>query len=357
MSAQCYILVSNIALPSNRIGSWVTRMDSFNERNDLFDFILSPSKASEKHIFCKKRSFITWNKRLRKFNLLHRVAKDYVAAIKKLAKQNQQLTIVVMDDPHLLESLILIKSELPEKTKLIFSFHGFQLQMSESVLQRVDKVLFLSYAGYQATKDSMFAFVPEVAVVGNCVNSEQFYPLEMEERDAARSKFGYAKRDKVLVWMANDRPIKGMHLFKKIARTLLEKHSDLKVMVLGSNQQIEGADILNIGRIPNEEIAKYLQLGDYYMFTSLCKEGFGLSMIEALKTGNIVLASKNGAIPEVLENVPNSYLVENPNELESWVSTFESAIQSSHKRISKEESRAIWNYEDWEQRFLNAIKN
>ena len=112
-----------------------------------------------------------------------------------------------------------------------------------------------------------------------------------------------------------------------------------------------------MGRIPNSDIAKYLQMGDYYMFTSLCVEGFGLSMIEALKTGNVVIASKNGAIEEVLSGQRNVFMVDNPNILEDWLQVFEQAYTLKYELLSKEEANSIWNYQDWKKNFLNAIMN
>ncbi|RLD27568.1 MAG: hypothetical protein DRI75_09140 [Bacteroidetes bacterium] len=85
MKGHQYILVSNIGLPSKRIGSWLTRIDMFNKRNNLFEAILSPSKATDNHYYCKKRKFLTWNKRLRKHILLQWVAKDFLRAALKLS--------------------------------------------------------------------------------------------------------------------------------------------------------------------------------------------------------------------------------------------------------------------------------
>ena len=357
MKDHLYILVSNIGLPSERIGSWVTRINKFNNEVDFFDFILSPSRASKKHLYCKKRAFITWNHMLRKVNLFQWVAKDYIKTVRQLSKKVKKISIVVMDDPHLVEALALRKEQFNCSIEIIYSYHGFQLSLKEKILNKIDKVLFLSNAGYKASKQKLFGFIPEVNVVGNGVDSERFFPLNEEEKASLREKEGYGKEDKLLIWMANERPVKGFHLFKKIAAKLLSKHTNLKIIVLGSKEKIIHPDIKNVGRIPNSDIAKYLQMGDYYMFTSLCVEGFGLSMIEALKTGNVVIASKNGAIEEVLSGQRNVFMVDNPNILEDWLQVFEQAYTLKYELLSKEEANSIWNYQDWKKNFLNAIMN
>ena len=348
-------MISNIRLPSERIGSWLTRIDIFNEGNQLFDAILSPSKATNIHYYCKKRSFITWHKRFRRLNLLYWVAKDYLNVALKLSKKAKKLSVVIMDDPHLLEAFALKKDNFDCPIEIIYSFHGFQLSIKEEIINKIDKVLFLSQSGYKATREALFAFVPEVHIVGNCVDSTRFYPLDDIEKRKLRKDLGYTDEQTILIWMANDRPSKGLHLFEKIATVLLEKYADIKIVVLGSNNEIIHPNINNVGRVSNDEVAKYLQLGDFYMFTSLCSEGFGLSMIEALKTGNVVIASNNGAVEEVMEGRKNVYLVENPNILDNWVTVFEQALNDESTKITKEEAHVIWNYETWEKRFLHAL--
>ncbi len=94
------------------------------------------------------------------------------------------------------------------------------------------------------------------------------------------------------------------------------------------------------------------------MFTTLYQEGFGLSMIEALKCGNSVIASSRGAIPEVLNNLDNTYLIEDVEDINSWRKGFNLARTNSNfgkDRLSKNDTEVIWNYEDWEAKFINAI--
>ncbi|RLD27567.1 MAG: hypothetical protein DRI75_09135 [Bacteroidetes bacterium] len=261
-----------------------------------------------------------------------------------------------MDDPHLVEAFVLRKEKFHCPVEIIYSFHGFQLTLKEHILNKIDKILFLSNLGYQSSKDNFFAFIPEVHIIGNCVDSKHFFPLDDIEKNKMKESLGYVQKDKILIWMANERPIKGFQLFKKIIITLFKKHPKLRILILGSKKKIDHPNIKNIGRLPNDQIAKYLQVGDYYMFTSLCKEGFGLSMIEALKTGNTVIASNNGAIEEVLKGNKNVFLVDDPNMLDNWIQVFDQAFKVEKTNLLLEEANTVWNYEDWEKRFIKAIR-
>ena len=70
MGKTARVLISNIGLPTAEIGSWTTRISHLLiQHPKLLNYILSPNTSSQASIFCKKRSFITWKKQLRKVQL------------------------------------------------------------------------------------------------------------------------------------------------------------------------------------------------------------------------------------------------------------------------------------------------
>ena len=262
-----------------------------------------------------------------------------------------------MDDPHLLEAIAIVKHKLKCEVQLIFSFHGFDLNIDSKTIAEVDKILFLSKTGLEKSKLNYQNF-PKAMVVGNAVNSNLFYPLRASEFVNERKRMGYSETDEILIWMANDRPKKGFHIFKSVAENLLRNVENLKILIIGSNQTIDHINVRSVGRVKNTEVALYLQIGNYYIFTTLYEEGFGLSMIEALKCGSAVIASNRGAVPEVLHNLKQTYLIDEVEKTDSWIESFNLARTNSNfgkNRLTKDYTDNIWNYEDWEAKFKNAI--
>lgn len=356
MKKEAIVLVSNTTMPSKKIGSWITRIGYVMERHQPFDYVLSPTGGQPFQIHAKKRKFLSYNQLFRKPMLRYWVARDYIKAIQKISKKHQQLTVVVMDDPHLLAAISYEKAKFKSRIHLIYSFHGFRLAIAPAVLENVDRVLFLSEAGKQATLDYFGNFKPETTVVWNGVDSKRFYPLNISEKNEKRLEYGFTPSDKILIWMANDRPLKGFHLLKEMSAQLLEKHADLKILTIGTKQQINHSRVQHMGRLAHQEIPPYLQIGDLYVFTSLYEEGFGLSMVEAYKCGNAVVASHKGAIPNVLEKLPNTQTVKNPEAISEWISGIEQCLLALPQQpLSKETAAAVWSYTDWESRFLDAI--
>lgn len=354
------ILVSNIGLPSNSIGSWVNRI-SLLITNDpsFFDFILSPIQVFDKqNVYCSKKKWVFYQSRLHRFQLLNWIARDYLKVIRKLLKEtDDNLRIVVMDDLVLCEAIASLKEQFSERIELIYSFHGHFLMLPEKFGHAIDKVFFLTNLGYQESLRNNKIFSPEVFIVGNGVRSDKFFPLNNVQKLKLRQEFGFLEEDKIILWMANSRPAKGLHLFLKIINKLLSKNEGYKFLIIGNKERIRtsSSQVVQLGRINHEILPKYLQLSDYYFFTSLWKEGFGLSLVEAIKCGLTVISSANGGITEVVEGCHDVALVIEPNKTDEWVKAFDKVKSREKPSVDFTYLSGFHSYDDWEKKFKEAI--
>jgi glycosyltransferase involved in cell wall biosynthesis len=356
------ILVSNTEISEKKIGSWTQRFTRFSYKfPDFITYYLSPTfPKNSKFLFCKKRSLIPFISRIIPFfsNPLFRSG-DFINSFKKIYNPSHEIQVLVIDDILLLASFAMLK-EKGFKFQLIFSFHGHSFNTSGKWISKVDKVLFLTRLGYLATKDGYDEFTPEVALIGNGVDSKNYFPLSPDEKRVKRAKKGYSSDEVVVTWLSNDRPKKGLFLFLRLIPRLLIKNPKLRFQIIGSDSDyaVDDYRVSFIGRLPNSELPEFLQISDIYCFTSLWREGFGLSLAEAAKCGNVVVASQNGGIPEVIEGLPFAFLVSLPNILESWELQIENAISYS-KSYQPDiiELNKFHSLESWENRFLKALEN
>jgi glycosyltransferase involved in cell wall biosynthesis len=58
------------------------------------------------------------------------------------------------------------------------------------------------------------------------------------------------------------------------------------------------------------DVPKLLLKADYFVHPAICNEGFGITLIEAMSTGLPCIAFKRGAIPEIIDNGRNGYVIE-----------------------------------------------
>lgn len=355
MVEEINILVSNIALPSKQIGSWTTRMTKFLENTNVFDYVLSPSNETKINIFCKKKRFIIGHKKIRSFMFKNWIGKDYLKSAIQLSKNTKKTNIVILDDVHLLEVFALNRKLFCSQINLIFSFHGFNLSVGKSILENTDKILFQTYDSYLSSKDNSFSFTPEVKIIGNGVDSLVFYQLEEKEKKLKKLELGYKKEEKIITWLANDRPIKGLHIFLKFIKIISAKYSNVSFIIIGTKDKIKKGNVTYLGRMPNHDTAKYLQISDFFLFTTLCKEGFALSPVEALKCGNKIISTKIGSLPEAFTNLKNVFFIDKPNIVNEWVKVFDEIYDIPKDIVTKEELDSIHNYDNWELNFKNSI--
>jgi glycosyltransferase involved in cell wall biosynthesis len=355
------ILIANIGLPSHKIGSWTNRITRLIEGNpDLFTYILSPTSTPSASSFaCKKKKWLPFfPNRFRSWQILNYQAGEYIKAFKNLPIQGKKTQVIVFDDLLLLEAFALLKYR-GFSFELVFSFHGHSFVVKDNWIQMVDKVLFLTEAGYKETFQKHQVFTPLVSIVGNGVDSETFYPLSPDQKLQRKRDLGIPDAARVLIWLSNNRPKKGFHLFEKLAQRLSRKYDNLVVLIIGINsgKSEPELNLRYLGKIPNQDLPYYLQIGDFYAFTSLWKEGFGLSLAEAAKCGNRVIASRAGGIPEVVQNLPGAVLIDQPNVLEAWETAFAKVWEEQNQfQIDAEFLKTFHDLRDWEEKYLKALE-
>lgn len=361
MKDKIRVLVSNFPLPYHGIGSWTFEFNYFLEKNDFFDFVLSPRRdGNEIFLYCPKRKWFPGSHFFRQKVLTSWVAKNYLSKLLKIGQKKIPIQILVIDDKALLEAICIIKPQLPKGSEIMFYYHGHALILEPSLAHLVDKVFFLTEAGYRESLSLNTQFTPEVHIVGNGVSSETFYPLSPQKKEFHRESMGFEKDEKIICWMANSRPVKGIHLFGKMIPKLLELDSRIKIITIGHEPSslLENERVLQLGRKTSEELAKYLQISDYYFFTSLWKEGFGLSLVEAIKCGNYIFCSDNGGIKDVVSNYPNVDLIATPNIIDAWIEAFSKKLNSSEidKQVKLSDLEGFYSLESWEKRLKKGLE-
>jgi glycosyltransferase involved in cell wall biosynthesis len=132
----------------------------------------------------------------------------------------------------------------------------------------------------------------------------------------------------IFIWCSQDRPKKGLDFILQVWKEIFEKYgNEVELLIIGSTREMEYPGVNFIGRVPNNELAKYYQISDFYLFPSLWKEGFGIVLAEALKSGCYCIASNQGGIPEVLQFGKIGKIVNNPNFSNEWVVAIIEAIE------------------------------
>lgn len=316
------ILISQLPLPYPKIGSWTTLYKNYLESNHQIDYIIceQPEKRFESVIYTLVENTLQ-AKIIRKWKKNRYIG--YLDALESLLQSDQKYIIQIVDNYGIVKPLaeMLTLKGLRQNCYLQFCYHGFppfhENFSGRWFFETIDEMVVLTHDSYKAHKNYYTILPTRFSVLHNGVDTTKFHSVTPVTKQLLKEEFGVANK-KVFVWCAQDRPKKGLHIVLDAWKNVIEKRDDCVLWVIGTEPKETTEGVRYFGRIPNDELPKYLQAADCYLFSTLCHEGFGLSLIEALHCGNYCIASALGGVPEVLQYGKFGKLIESPHFVSEW---------------------------------------
>jgi glycosyltransferase involved in cell wall biosynthesis len=125
-------------------------------------------------------------------------------------------------------------------------------------------------------------------------------------RDASQSHPDYARKHILFVgvnWVRKGGP-QLVQAFQKV----LKAHPDAQLTIVGCSPELDIPNCHVMGRLPPSEVGKYYQRASVFCFPTLL-EPFGIAVAEALAWKLPIVATHIGAMPELVLDGENGYLV------------------------------------------------
>ena len=159
----------------------------------------------------------------------------------------------------------------------------------------------------------------DVKIIGNGVDGRRFFS---EDRRQSRSKLGLDERDKIIVSVAALKPVKGPDLLVRAASLLRRSIPGCRVLFVGNGPELpalkqlalklECEDVCEfIGPVDNEDLRHYYSAADVSCLASR-NEGWPNVVLESLACGTPVVATRVGAVPDILSQ-PGLGILTEPN--------------------------------------------
>lgn len=155
------------------------------------------------------------------------------------------------------------------------------------------------------------------------------YKINFLSKDEARGQLGLPKLKKIVGTLANFYPAKGLEYFVEAAMKV--NREDVLWCIVGDGigrpalkQLINDKGLIEkvilTGR--KENASQYLNAFDLFVLPSV-KEGFPWAVLEAMAAKLPVIATRVGAIPEIIEDGISGYIIEprNPDQIADRVIT------------------------------------
>ncbi|MDT7831935.1 glycosyltransferase family 4 protein [Flavobacteriaceae bacterium S356] len=365
MSTIKTVLMSTAWLPFNAVGSWTTEMDYLLKRENQLDYVIGPRSAEHmekpKQIFIDEVSFFdkirSKKEPLNRFN-------PYIRALRRVVSKEDRILLQVKDNFGMLKAVLayIQKNDLRKKIYVQYHFHSFYpFTSDEHILSQIDELVLLTKSSYQSFQRVLNTFPMKVTICPDGVDSDTFKPVIPKEKEALRIKHGIDKEALVFVWCSQDRKKKGLDLTLELWSKLTKVHSNIHLCVIGLTRDVQLKNVTFFGELLNNELIEYYQLSDFYLFPTLCQEGFGLSLLEALKSGAYCIAANNGSVSELLNEGEYGKLIENPNMIDDWIEGVNDAISiyEENDRINphiEKIPKNLYDIHDWYVAYNDLIQ-
>ncbi|MCG7339658.1 N-acetyl-alpha-D-glucosaminyl L-malate synthase BshA [Staphylococcus sp. ACRSN] len=226
-------------------------------------------------------------------------------------------------------------------------------------IEESDIVTSVSKSLAQQTQD-IIETDKEIVPIYNFVREKEF-PTKTEQL-SDKSKhlkacYGIAEDEKVLIHVSNFRAVKRIDT---IIETFAKVNKDIpsKLLLLGDGPELMDMkniakslgvekDVLFLGK--QDWVSEFYQIADLVLLLSE-KESFGLTLLEAMKSGVVPIGSNAGGIKEVIKHEETGYIVDIGDS--KLASEYAKQLLTNHELYKKMQANMLV---DVEQRFASDL--
>jgi glycosyltransferase involved in cell wall biosynthesis len=357
------IIISEQSLPSFKNGSWTQRLEYFlkSSKNNIDYVVCSVSnnealKSFSTFYYSKNRNSRIINKFLPK-----RRYSDFILNIEKVLKEYNHIIVCVVDNIKLLNNISDFVDDkfLKNRVTLIFYNCGYSYFLGqkehEKFCKNIDEIIFLTKSAYLFNKKIYKEFTPEVSIINNPINKDVFYPVKKDiYEDEVLTKYNL-KGKTVFLWLSHDRKKKGMSLVLNAWKSWSNKCDNNVLLIVGAKRELVIDNVIFVGKVDSKTVDKYYKCAHIYLFPTLCKEGFGLSLAQAICSGCFSIAANSGGVEDFFSN-NDGILIDEPNIVENWVDAMKVAVDKVENGWeNKNYGNQILTFNEWSEKFLQVF--
>lgn len=218
-------------------------------------------------------------------------------------------------------------------TKIFYTAHGFHFYKGAPKKNWIvfypierffshftDKLITITAEDY-ALASKRFS-CPTARIHGVGVDEDRYFPVDAEEKSRLREKMGFTPEQKILLCVGELLPNKNQKMAIRMMRRVSERYPDALLLLAGNGPEQEKLEreIAACGMEQNVRMIGYCtHLQDYQHIADLLvscshREGLPLNIVEAMLSGNPVVATENRGHRELIQDGNNGFLVPRDDE-------------------------------------------
>jgi len=194
------------------------------------------------------------------------------------------------------------------------------------MLSKADGIIALSNFHKKQIVENIGINKEKVKIISGGVNHRVFFPPKVT-KDKIKNQMGFSNK-KIVTIVSRIEPRKGI-LEAIEAMSIVIKQSDAILLIISphydctflhylsdcydavSKYNLGGKVLFKTG-LTQDQLRPYYQLSDCFLMSSISLETFGLTMMEAMKSGAVVIGARSGNITEILQKIDSKLLVNKP---------------------------------------------
>lgn len=223
------------------------------------------------------------------------------------------------------------------KIKISKIFHSLYSYFDYQTIKISDKVVFVSNRALKEAEKFYPKYKNKFIHIPAFVDTLKFYPLNQIEKEKLKEKYNLQRDKKYILFVGRLEPLKGIQLLidaiKELRRTI-----DIELLVAGKgilSEKVKSYDFIRyIGKIPNEKLNEIYNITDLFVLPSYY-ENCPLTVLEAMTSGCLVLASNVGDTREMVDNDKLIFETGNKKELKIKMIQLLNLDQGEKNRITQ----------------------
>lgn len=214
-------------------------------------------------------------------------------------------------------------------TQIYYTAHGFHFYKGapkmnwiffypiEKLLSKItDKLITINHEDYELAKNKFDSEIHYMHGVG--VDEERYCVVDEEEKKKVRKELGFDAKQKIILCIGELLPNKNQTMAIQMMKQICKMYSDAVLLLAGVGPKKEKLEEVIVSHELQNNVKllgyctcleKYQQIADVSVSCSK-REGLPLNIVEAMLSGNPVVATKNRGHCELIQNGETGYLVD-----------------------------------------------
>ena len=208
------------------------------------------------------------------------------------------------------------------------------------------------------------------------VDTNRFVPLSPDQRRDARSKFGFADDEEIVLGISRLVPRKGFDTVIRAVAQLAPHRPRLRLVIASTGRDEDrlkklaselSAPVTFLGRVPHDDLPALYGCAD--VFSMMCRnrwggleqEGFGIVFVEAAACGVPQIAGDSGGAAEAVEDGVTGFVMDDPTDASGLAARLVRILDNPELRASmavasRQRAESEFNYDVLAHRLGEVLK-